>query len=394
MAVKKIDDKKAEQVVQWRRDLHQIPELGNDLPQTYAYVTGKLDEMGVKYEGGVGVPHGIVAVIEGNRPGKVVALRADMDALPVVENTGLPFQSTNGNMHACAHDAHTATMLGVVKEFVDLNGDFPGTVKFLFQPAEEISSGAEPMVQAGCLKNPEVDYVLGMHVGNISDEVPVGNFMFSTGPMMACLDRFTIKVTGKGSHGAYPHDSHDTLVASCYLVTALQEIVSREIMPTEPAVLTIGKLHCGSTYNVIPGEAEIEGTARSVNQETREYIVKRIGEIAEGITKSFRCSVEFDYTYGAPPLVNHEETALKAMASAAKVVGDDRVQLQKKPVMGGEDYAYYLLEKPGAFIFFSNPLEIDGFCYPHHNAKFAIDDSILRDGVDVFVQMALDLLGE
>ncbi len=394
MVVRRIDDNKSDQIISWRRDLHQIPELGNDLPQTYAYVTKRLDEMGVQYEGGVGVQHGIVAIIEGNRPGKVIALRADMDALPVVENTGLPFQSTNGNMHACAHDAHTATLLGVIKEFVDMKGDFPGTVKFLFQPAEEISSGAEPMVQAGVLKNPEVDYVLGMHVGNISDEVPSGNFMFSTGPMMACLDRFTMKVIGKGSHGAYPHDSFDTLVASCYIVTALQELVSREISPTEPAVLTIGKLHCGSTYNVIPGEADIEGTARSVNQETREYMVKRIGEIAEGVAASFRCKVEFDYTYGAPPLVNDEATALKAMESAKKVVGEGRVQLAKKPVMGGEDYAYYLLEKPGAFIFFANPLAIEGFNYPHHNAKFAIDDSILRDAVDVFVQSTMDLLAE
>lgn len=383
-----------QEVVRWRRDLHIIPEVGVYLPKTAEYVKKVLDGLKVDYVDNVGLESAIVATIKGNKEdkGKVIALRADMDGLPVKEETNLDYASTNGNMHGCGHDAHTATLLATVKAFNELRDEFSGTVKFLFQPGEEVSGGAKPMVKAGALKNPDVDYVLGLHVGNIGDGQKLGQFIFAKGSMMACLDRFTIKVKGKGAHGAYPHASIDSLVIATNIVNALQEIISREINPTDPAVITIGKLIAGDTYNVIPDTAEIEGTLRAVNEETRQFLVKRIGEVSEGIAKTYRGSAEFTYFEGAPPLVNDNELTDRAYEVAKKVFGEDDVKYIERPVMGGEDFAYYLKEVPGTFILMANPLKIDGQIYPHHNPKFAIDDTILYRGVELFVNLGLDLL--
>lgn len=394
MDITRLMDEVKDELIRWRRDLHQIPEQGNELPQTVAYVTGVLDSLGIEYKTNVGVNSSIVATITGTGAGngKVIALRADMDALPVVEDTGLPFASTNGSMHACGHDGHTSILLATIKVLNSMKDQFGGTIKFLFQPGEEVSAGARPMVEGGVLKNPDVDCILGLHIGHLSDDSKPGTFSFRQGPMMASLDRFTLKVKGKGSHGAYPHQSKDTIVIASYIVTALQEIISREIEPAEPGVVTIGKFHAGTTYNVIPGEVEIEGTARAVTAETRAMLETRIGEVAESIAKAFRGSVEFKYFRGAPPLINDSEITAKAYESAKELFGEDRVLYMTKPVMGGEDFAEYLQEVPGTFIFFENPMAIDGVCYPHHNAKFAIDEDLLPSGVGLFVKAALDLL--
>lgn len=379
-------------VIKWRRHLHQIPELGNDLPQTSAYVAQQLDEMGVPYTKGVGIEHAIVASLQGTKPGaqRTIALRADMDALPVVEETGLSFASTNGYMHACGHDAHTAVLLGVIKAFNSIKDQFSGKIVFLFQPGEEISAGAEPMVKAGCLEG--VDAVVGIHVGNISDESSPGDALFSTGSMMACLDKWQMTVHGVGSHGAYPHNSKDPIVMASHIVASLQEIISRELNPTDPGVITVGILKGGSTYNVIPGSVYLEGTARSVNQKTREYVARRIGEVAQGVAGAFRGHVDYNYIFGAPPVVNDEKFTLKAMESARKILGEEKVKLMKAPVMGGEDFAYYLQEVPGAFIFLSTPLAIDGEFFPHHNSKFALDEDYFDGSVALFLQIALDFL--
>lgn len=381
-------------IIKWRRDLHQIPELGNDLPKTAAYVKSVLDELGVKYTDNVGIECGIVAEIKGTGEGngKVVALRGDMDGLPVTEETNLEFASKNGCMHACGHDAHTATLLGTVKALNEIKNQFGGTVKFLFQPGEETCTGAKPMVEAGALKNPDVDYVLGLHVGNIGNAGKPGDVLFAKGGMMACLDRFKMTVHGKGSHGAYPHNSKDTIVMAAHIVTAIQEIISREIDPVEPGVITIGQFHGGSTYNVIPPTVEIEGTLRAVNEETRSMLAKRIGEVAESVAKAYRGSVTYDYLGGAPPLVNDTEVTERVFKVAQETLGAENVAYMEKPVMGGEDFAYYLKEVPGTFMFMANPLPIDGVIYPHHNPKFAIDDTILDRGVKLFVAATLDLL--
>lgn len=392
MDVRKLAHEVSSEVINWRRDLHQIPETGQSLPNTSKYVCNQLEKMGINYKTNVGLESAIVATINGKNSGGCIALRADMDGLPVKEETGLPFASTNGNMHACGHDAHTSILLGTIKVINEMKEQLNGTVKFLFQPAEEISAGAQPMIEGGALDG--VDAIIGMHVGHISDEVTGGNVLLSTNSMMACLDRFTMKVKGIGSHGAYPHSSRDPIVMTAHIITALQEIISREIDPVEPGVITIGIVKGGSTYNVIPEEVYLEGTARAVNQKTREYIAKRIGEIGESISKSFRGSVEYNYYYGAPPLVNDEKFTMKVYDSAKKAIGDERVHLINKPVMGGEDFAYYLEKIPGTYMFLSNPLEIEGKEFPHHNSKFALNEEYFESGVAIFVQATIDFLND
>jgi amidohydrolase len=381
-----------EEVIKWRRDLHQIPEVGQYLPQTSEYVCKQLETMGISYKKGVGIECAIVATIEGTKEGKgkTIALRADMDANPVKEETNLPFASKNGSMHSCGHDAHTAILLGVVKILNQMKEQFSGKIVFLFQPAEEISAGAKPMIDGGCLEG--VESIIGMHVGNIASDTPSGTAVFSKGSMMACLDKWTMTVHGVGAHGAFPHASHDPVIMATHIIASIQEIVSRELNPVDPGVVTVGIINGGTSYNVIPGSVYLEGTARAVNQNTREFIAKRIGEIAESVAKAFRGSIEYNYIFGAPPLVNDEEFTLKVMESVKKAIGEDNVQLMDKPVMGGEDFSYYLEKVPGTFIFLSNPLEIDGVCYPHHNSKFAIDEQYFDRGITIFVQATLDLL--
>lgn len=379
-------------VIKWRRDLHQIPEVGQDLPKTSEYVCSQLDSMGIEYEKNVGLSSAIVATLEGTKSGggKNIALRADMDGLPIAEETNLPFASKNGAMHACGHDAHTAILLGTIKILNQMKDQFSGKVKFLFQPAEEISAGAQPMIEAGCLNG--VDAIIGLHVGNISNSGTVGTAIFSKGSMMACLDRWTLTVNGLGAHGAYPHESHDTIVMTGHIISAIQEIISRELNPVDPGVITIGIVKGGSAYNIIPGSVYMEGTARAVKQNTREYISERLGSVAKNIANAFRGDVEYEYIFGAPPLVNDEEFTEKVMESAMKAIGEDNVVLMESPVMGGEDFAYYLEKVPGTFIFLSNPLPIDGVCYPHHNSKFAIDEQYFDRAIAIFVQSAIDFL--
>ncbi len=396
MKVYEVPEKIKEDVVKWRRDLHRIPETGTELPKTAAYVKNVLDGLGVEYKDNVGLKDAIVATVKGTKEGegKTIALRGDMDALPVKEDTGLEFSSENENMHACGHDAHAAMLLATVAALNEIKDKFSGTVKFFFQPAEEISGGAEPMIKAGALKNPDADLILGLHVGNIGEADKPGQFLFARGSMMACLDKFLIKVTGKGSHGAYPHASHDTVVITANIINALQEIISREIDPAEPGVITIGRVSVGDTYNVIPETAELEGTLRAVNEETRNYLAKRIEEVSKGIAETFRGKAEFIYSKGAPPLVNNDELTMKTYETTKRVFGEEDAKFMDKPVMGGEDFAYYLKEIPGAFIFMYNPLEIGGQIYPHHNPKFAIDDSLLDRGVKLFVNSVLELMEE
>lgn len=384
----------SQEVIKWRRDLHQIPEVGLQLPQTAKYVADRLEEMGIEYRENVGGISGIVGLIRGGQEGKTIALRADMDALPVKEETGLDFASTNGNMHACGHDAHTAILLGAAKILSEHKDKLKGNVKLIFQPAEEGPGGAEPMLKDGAFENPKVDAVLGSHVGNIAPGLEKGEIYLNPGNMMACLDDFQITFKGIGSHGAYPHQGVDPVTMTSYGITSIQEILSRELEPTQPAVITVGTIHGGSAYNVIPGEVHVEGTARAVDQDTREYIAKRIGEIAENIAHGFRGKVEYNYHFGYPPLVNDREFTEKFRVSAEKVLPKERVKMMEKPVMGGEDFAYYLGEVQGTFIFISTPKAVDGEHYPHHNSKFDVGEDCLKTGVALFVQGAYDFLNE
>lgn len=380
-----------ESIIEWRRSLHQIPEVGLDLPKTSQYVAKQLEEMGIEYRKNVGVS-GIVGLIKGEKEGKTIALRADMDALPIKEETGLPFAAQNGNMHACGHDAHTAILLGVAKVLSENKGKIKGNVKLIFQPAEEGPGGAKPMIDDGALENPKVDAIMGLHVGSLTEAKKEGLIMVAYDEMMACLDRFKLRLIGKGCHGAYPETGVDPIAMAAYFLSNIQSIVSRELSPTDPAVVTVGKINGGFAYNIIPNNVEIEGTVRAVDQKVRENIGKRIEEFAKGISQTMRGGYELEYVFGYPPLVNDEEFTRDFVESAKKIIPEEDIMVMKKPVMGGEDMAYFLNEVPGTFFFMNTPRAVDGEFYPHHNCKFDINEDILWRGAALLIQGALDYL--
>lgn len=383
--------KNEEKIISWRRDLHQIPELGLDLPKTTQYIKEALDEIGIEYHTLVD-GNAVVGIINGEQEGKTIALRADTDGLPIKEETGLAFASTNGCMHACGHDGHTAMLLGAAKILNDNKDMLKGNVKLLFQPGEEYPGGALPMIEEGALENPKVDAIIGLHNGTISKDVVKGKIGVSYGPLMASMDRILIKIKGKGAHGAYPELSVDPITISAELITALQTIISREIRAVEPAVLSICRIQGGFNQNIIPDEVELEGTVRTVNNETRQRIAQRIEEITKGITLGMRADYEVIYDFKYPPLINSEEFTKFFVESARKIILEEDIMEIKNPVMGGEDMAYFLEKVPGTFFFLSNPREIEGVVYPHHNSKFDIDENLFYKGTALFVQGVVDFL--
>jgi len=380
-----------ESIINWRRDLHQIPEIGLNLEQTSQYVIKQLEEMGIEYRKNIGVS-GIVGLIKGDKPGRTIALRADMDALPIKEETGLPFASKNGNMHACGHDAHTAILLGAAKVLNENKDKIKGNVKLIFQPAEEGPGGAKPMIEDGALKEPKVDAIMGLHVGNLTENSKEGSIMVSYNNMMACLDRFKLKLIGKGCHGAYPETGVDPIAMAGYFISNVQSIISRELSPTDPAVVTIGKVNGGFAYNIIPDSVELEGTVRAVDQKVRESIAKRIEDFAKGISETMRGTYEYEYVFGYPPLVNDKEFTKDFIESAKKIIPEEDIVEMKKPAMGGEDMAYFLNEAPGTFFFMSTPRAVNGEYYPHHNSKFDINEEVLWKGAALLIKGVMDYL--
>ncbi|GAB6110013.1 M20 metallopeptidase family protein [Fusibacter bizertensis] len=380
-------------MVRWRRALHQIPEIGLKLPQTVTYVTNVLkEELNLNYELLLD-GNAIVVLIQGEKPGKTIALRADMDGLAIVEETSLPFASKNGNMHACGHDGHTAMLLGAAKFLTNNKDQFNGTVKLLFQPGEEGPGGAKPMIEEGALENPKVDAIFGIHEGNISKELKTGNLAFKKGPMMASSDSLVITIKGKGSHGAYPQDSVDPIVIAAELILSLQQIVSREINPSEAAVISICMVHSGTALNIIPEETKLGGTVRTLNQDTREFIAKRIKEISSGIALAKRAEIVVEHTFKYPALVNDEEITELAMNAAKTLYPEDVITL-KEAIMGGEDMAFFLEKVPGCYAYLSNPKQVEGEIYPHHNSKFDVDESYFQNGANLLVQVAIDFLSK
>lgn len=376
-----------------RRDLHLIPELALELPQTVAYVKGQLDEMGVPYQADFIQGNGIVATIRGLKEAsndKTIALRADMDALPIKEETGLPFSSKNDNMHACGHDGHTAMLLTAVKILMANRQAFSGTVKCIFQPGEEYPGGAKLMVEEGVLEG--VDCIYGFHIGQLDPKMTSGQIGFCPGPMMASMDRFLITITGKGNHGAYPEDSRDPIAAGGQLITALQTIKSRNINTLKPCVLSITRVQSGFNQNIIPNTFELEGTVRTFDNQVRHQVHKRMEEIAQGIglAMSVDCKVDYDYKY--PALINDEKAAAFAKSSLAELFPASSLVDLEHPLMSSEDFASYLEKVPGAFLYLSNPREIDGKFHGHHHPQFDIDESKLHLGVQAFVKLALDYL--
>ena len=377
-----------EYLVAMRRELHQIPELKYDLPKTRAYVTAKLDEYGIPYVLS-DKDSSIIATLNAGKPGKVVALRADMDALPILENTGVDYASKHtGCMHACGHDTHTTMLLGAAKVLAEHKDELNGEVRFLFQTAEEQSKGAQIVVANGGVKG--VDAVFGNHIGTIiSKDIPTGTVICCPGPVMAFFDRFIIKVKGVGCHGSTPEKGTDPVNIAAHVVLGLEAIVAREFNACEPVVVTIGMIQGGAAYNAIPSEVLIEGTTRGFNEEVRQKVAKRIGEISVHTAEAFGGSAEFEMDWGAPPVVNNAEMAAFAAACAKEVVGEDKVITEvENPNMGGEDFAYYLNEVPGAFMFLSSSNPAKGTDVAHHNPKFNVDEDVFWMGSATFVNIA------
>jgi len=379
-----------EEIIKHRRELHKIPEVGLFLPQTKNYILNELKKLNLnvkEYKSCSGL-----SVVIGKKDGKTLGIRSDMDALPIKEETGLIFSSKNENMHACGHDAHMAMVLGVAKILKSNEDLLNGKVKIIFQPGEEREGGAKYLVEEGVLNDPNLDAILGIHTGNFIDEIENGCLGLYKGPFMASIDRFKIKIIGKGAHGAMPHKSIDPIYISSQIILSIQEIISREIEIFSPSVISVGKIYGGSSYNVIPDFVEIEGTVRTLDKNIREFIPKRMKEIIMNITNAFRAKFEFDYIFGYPVVINDEKLVDMFYESAIKVMNREKIVFLKKPTMVGEDFSYYTEKIPGLYIFLSS--KKNEVTYPHHNSKFDIDENVLYIGTALLSQFAIDFLNK
>jgi hippurate hydrolase len=369
------------EIKEWRRDLHAHPELRYDVHRTAASVADKLKSFGCdEVVPGIGRT-GVVGVIRGNKPGqKVVGLRADMDALPIEEETGLPYQSTvPGKMHACGHDGHTAMLLGAAKYLAETR-NFAGSAVVIFQPAEEGGAGAAAMIKDGLISRFGIDEVYGMH--NYPG-IPLGQFAIRSGPMMAAADHIEIELEGKGGHAARPHLSIDTILVGAQIISQLQSIVARNVDPLESAVVSICMFQAGHTDNVIPQHAKLKGTARSLTPAVREILHKRIAEVIEGTAQLYGATAKITYTNGYPVVVNHERQTAFAADIAREIAGPQRVNTAVPPVMGAEDFAFMLNERPGAFIFVGN-----GDSAGLHHPAYDFNDETIPVGTSYWVRLA------
>jgi amidohydrolase len=375
-----------DRVVNTRRDLHRIPEVAFTEAKTAAYVADYLKREGLAVTTGI-ARHGVVGLLETGRPGPTLMIRADMDALPITEETGLPFASGHpGVMHACGHDGHTAMALVTATAMNALKDQINGTIKFVFQPAEEGPGGAEPMIAEGVMENPHVDYTLGCHIW---PDVPEGTIGIRAGALLAAMFRFDITITGKGGHGAMPHKCVDALEIGCQVVNALQRIVSRKLDPLSPSVITVGQFQAGTTFNVIPESASMCGTARTFDKATWKRWPEIIEKIVKGVCESMGAGYTFEFIQGYPPTINDPDMADRMKRIAGDVVGPDRVKVPEKS-MGGEDMAFFLEKAKGCY--FCLGAGNDAYA-GFHNPRFGFNENILLTGVETFCRAAVDLLG-
>ena len=388
-----------EQLVKWRRDLHQIPEVGMKVPNTSRYVQEQLKAMGIPFKTYCD-DCAIVATI--GRGDKVIALRADMDALAIPEETGLPFASKNGNMHACGHDTHATMLLGAAKLLKDHEAELPGTVKLFWQPAEETFEGAKAMIDAGVLEEHKPTAILNMHnMPNTS--FPTGTVLVSDGGVMASGDFFDIRIKGKGCHGAMPESGIDPVVIAAEVIHAIQTMIAREVSSQESAVMSICSIRSRTAdeeqyqkvYNVIPNCVEMAGTVRTLNGDVQKYVLARLKEIVEGICKTAHAEGTCNIMPVAPVLYNSKEYAEKVEATARKLFGDDAVVHYNKPTMASEDAAFFLDRLPGNYVNLVGPKAAsDGKFYPLHNSRYCFDEDVLYRGSALFAQTAFDWLAD
>jgi len=377
------------EVIDIRRDIHAHPELGFQEHRTSKFVSDYLSKEGITFIDHIGKT-GVVGLIKGDTEGKTLMLRADMDALPINELNDVEYRSLNsGVMHACGHDGHVAILLVAAKILNKHRSDLKGSVKLVFQPSEEKDpGGAIEMINEGVLENPKVDYAFGLHLGGFFDH---GKILSKKGIFTAQADRFIIRIKGKGSHGAYPHNSVDPVLIASHIVTALQSIVSREINPVESAVVSVGKISSGDVFNVIPETAEIEGTVRTLDKKNALSVKDSIERISMQIALALKGSAELEYHFGYPPLFNNSDCIDFLVNVAAQVVGTDKYE--EAPIsMGGEDMSYFLEKVPGAFFWLGAKNPVKGIDKPNHSPYFDIDEDVLPIGVEMFVKISLELL--
>jgi amidohydrolase len=371
------------QVVQWRRHLHKYPELSYKERETSAFVARHLREWGWNVRTDVG-GHGIIADLEGAAPGKKIALRADMDALPIQDEKDAEYASqVPGVMHACGHDGHTSTLMGVAKLLAESKDRLQGSVRLLFQPAEEVTpGGAIAMMKDGALEG--VDAIYGVHLWT---PFPAGTVYTAEGPLMAAADEFTIHIKGKGGHGGLPHQAVDSVLIASHFVVNVQSVVSRNVDPTLPCVVSVGAIRGGTTFNVIASECKLQGTVRTFDKELRLYAKARVEEVLETTCRMFGADYRLNYLLGYPPVVNDAASAEFALRRAGELFGAERVG--KPPlIMAGEDFAYYLERVPGCFIFVGAGSE--KMSAPHHHPLFDIEESALETSLRLLYSLAAD----
>lgn len=389
-------------VIEWRREIHQNPELSNREFKTAEKIAAHLNSLGIAVQ--TGVAHtGVVGILKGNQPGKVVALRADIDALPVTERNNLEFKSTVsseflgeqvGVMHACGHDTHTAILMGVAEVLSKNKDKIKGTVKFIFQPAEEGAppgeeGGALLMVKEGVLKNPDVDAIFGLH---IKSEIPVGVIRYKSGGTMAAAQRFVINVKGKQSHGSQPWLGIDPILISAKIIDGLQTIISREAdLTNEAAVITVGKIKSGVRFNIIPESAEMIGTIRTLDYDMQKMINQRMVEMVPAIAKAYGGDASIDIQSTTAITYNNPELVIQMLPTMKRVAGQENIQTQKA-ITGAEDFSYFQEKVPGLFFFLGGMTPGSSESFPHHTPDFLIDDSGLLLGVKTLTEMSLDYL--
>ena len=393
-------DRYIDQALEYRHRIHQNPELGNREFETAKLAAHHLRELGMEVK--TGIAHtGVTGVLVGGRPGPVIAVRADMDGLPVTEDTDLPFKSEVravyneqdvGVMHACGHDIHTAVQLGVASILAELEDELPGTIVFLFQPAEEgpppgEEGGAQLMVQEGVMGDPAPEAVFGLHT---LASLPVGRLGFTSGPALAAVDHFKVSVRGVQTHGAAPHQGVDPVVMAAQVILGLQTITSRTIDPIEPAVVTVGMVQGGQRYNIIPAEVRLEGTVRSYSPEVRDTIERRMREIVEGITSAGGGQYALEYERGTPATINNPELGAQMTATLQALLPPDGL-VTLPPTMGGEDFAYFANEVPG-FFYRLGTLKQGTTSGPHHSPTFRADDDSVAIGMRAMANVLVDYL--
>ena len=387
LLVEKLNEEK-QQVINWRRYLHQHPELSFQETKTSSYIAETLKGFGLEVKTNVG-GHGMLAYIRGAEEGPTIALRADFDALPIHELNEVTYRSTvDGVMHACGHDGHTAALLGVAKVLSEEKDRLKGTVVLIFQHAEELlPGGAKSMIEAGALEG--VDKVFGAHV---SSDIPLGKVAIREGAVMAAADSFSINIQGKGGHGAKPHTTIDSISVGSQLVTYLQQIVSRRVNPIDPAVVTVGVFQAGTAFNVIADTAKIEGTVRTYNPDVRALIEQEINDIVSGVCQASHADFTIDYTKGYPAVVNHAEETAMVRSIASTHLGAE-VPIVVAPSLGGEDFAYYLEQKPGVFFHVGGRTEDENTQFPHHHPRFDFDEQALHNIGKMFLAIVTEYVG-